>query len=107
MGINRLGAFIILSAGGFITGSDSGVTFKVTASDAVDLPATALPRMGADTLRGCVKLGVPVCLGATSCVSRRVSERRTPSVPHSSQSVGFIHKKHHRMSEHIRMMKCS
>ncbi len=31
--------------------------------------------------RGCVKLGVPGNLGATSCVSRRVSERRTPWVP--------------------------
>ena len=54
---------------------------QATASGAVDLQAAALPRKGADTLRGCVKLGVPVFLGATSCVSRRGSERRTPSVP--------------------------
>ena len=40
----------ILRAGGFITGSDRGVTVLVTASDAVDLPTAALPRMGADTL---------------------------------------------------------
>jgi hypothetical protein len=46
---------------------------------------------------GCVKLGVPVCLGATSCVSRRVSERRTPLVP-QSLLFGFLRgedKKHY------------
>ncbi|MGB2538862.1 hypothetical protein [Hafnia paralvei] len=60
---------------------ESGVTNRSQQATLLTYQAAALPRMGADTLRGCVKLGVPVCLGATSCVSRRVSERRTPSVP--------------------------
>ena len=54
---------------------------------------------------GCVKLGVPVCLGATSCVSRRVSERRTPSVP-QRPLLFFLkdkEKKHYSRTTHIEM----
>jgi len=63
--------------------------------------------MGADTLRGCVKLGVPGFLGAASCVSRRVSERRTPSVPHRLL-FGFLsgkEKKHYSRKRYIQNKK--
>nr|WP_279079109.1 hypothetical protein [Hafnia alvei] len=60
---------------------ESGVTNRSQQATLLTYQAAALPLMGADTLRGCVKLGVPICLGAASCVSRRVSERRTPLVP--------------------------
>lgn len=49
--------------------------------DAVDLPATAQPRMSADAQtrrRNCVKLGMPRFLDAIGCVSRRGSEQCTP-----------------------------
>ncbi|MEG2665381.1 MAG: hypothetical protein RSE33_21655, partial [Hafnia sp.] len=60
---------------------ESGVTNRSQQAVLLTCQAAALPRKGADALLWLRKTWRARFLGAASCVSRRVSERRTPSVP--------------------------